>query len=221
MERTEPLPWYTFSSIDFLEDLLQPQWRVFEYGSGGSTRFYRERCVEVETVEHDPAWCIDERVQLIARNSPLIVGSEEIDAEFNAQNFDLPNRGDEGSDHYDGLYIDPWRGYASQVYRHGRGCFDLIVCDAMARNLCLFYASKMIKEDGYILLDNSDRWQYNALQRYLIENGFGRIEFWGNGPKIPNYWCTSIFSKNFKNKSMRIDKPLTSGDISGAGKPKQ
>lgn len=225
MRHQEPLPWYTYSSIDFLEDLLQPQWKVFEYGTGGSTLFYADRCAEVHTIEHDSSWWkqITEKnnkadIQLIARDAPLIEGAEVIDKEFDSMNFHLPKRDNESADHYDGLYIDPWRGYASQIYKYGPKYFDFVACDAMARTLSLFYASKLVKDNGYILLDNADRWQYNALQKYLIDSGFGRIEFWGKGPKIENYWCTSVFSKNFKNKSMRIEKPLDSGDIYNAGR---
>lgn len=51
-----PLPWYTYSVIDFLSRRLHPHMRVFEFGSGNSTLWWAERVASVVTVEHHPAW---------------------------------------------------------------------------------------------------------------------------------------------------------------------
>jgi hypothetical protein len=51
-----PLPWMTRPFLDFIAPRLQPEWRVFEYGSGASTRFFARRMREVMAVEHDPAF---------------------------------------------------------------------------------------------------------------------------------------------------------------------
>ena len=34
------IPWFSYAAIDFLEDYLQPEMSVFEYGTGGSTLFF-------------------------------------------------------------------------------------------------------------------------------------------------------------------------------------
>uniref|UniRef100_UPI003D7FB790 FkbM family methyltransferase n=1 Tax=Pedobacter sp. TaxID=1411316 RepID=UPI003D7FB790 len=52
----EPLPWVTYSFIDFITDRLQKTQRVFEYGSGSSTLFYAKRVARVVSVEHDEQW---------------------------------------------------------------------------------------------------------------------------------------------------------------------
>jgi hypothetical protein len=62
--RGEPLPWYTYGFISFLEPRLTPEMRVFEYGSGNSTRWYSRRVKEVVAVEHDPAWASKVRADL-------------------------------------------------------------------------------------------------------------------------------------------------------------
>ena len=49
-------PLYTLTALDFLTDILRPEWRVFEYGSGRSTTWYVERCAEVHAVEHSGQW---------------------------------------------------------------------------------------------------------------------------------------------------------------------
>jgi hypothetical protein len=51
-----PIPWYTYSFIFFLEPRLKPHFKVFEYGSGNSTRWYGARVSDITAVEHDKDW---------------------------------------------------------------------------------------------------------------------------------------------------------------------
>lgn len=60
-----PLPWYTYPFIAFLEPRLTNQMEVFEYGSGNSTRWYAKRVGHITAVEHDKAW-----VQIVAPSLP-------------------------------------------------------------------------------------------------------------------------------------------------------
>lgn len=52
----EPIPWYTYSFIFFLQPRLKPGLRVFEYGSGNSTRWYSKHVRSINAVEHDHEW---------------------------------------------------------------------------------------------------------------------------------------------------------------------
>jgi hypothetical protein len=52
----EPLPWYTYASIEFISDRVRPDMRVFEYGSGQSTRWWAGQVARVDAVEDDPGW---------------------------------------------------------------------------------------------------------------------------------------------------------------------
>lgn len=54
-----PIPWWTYSFIDFLEARLPAELSVFEYGSGSSTRYFAAQGAEVFSVEHDKAWFED------------------------------------------------------------------------------------------------------------------------------------------------------------------
>ena len=80
----------------------------------------------------------------------------------------------------------------------------------MARSRCLWYAAHMINPNGVIILDNSDRWHFNDLQLYLVNNGFNRKDFWQ-----PNHpcWCTSFFSKTYDVTEGDIARPVDPGDI--------
>jgi len=51
-----PLPWYTYAAIEFITPRLRPEMRVFEYGSGQSTRWWSGLAARVDAVEDDPAW---------------------------------------------------------------------------------------------------------------------------------------------------------------------
>jgi len=51
-----PLPWYTYAGIAFLEGRVRPGMRVFEYGSGQSTRWWANCVTQVDAVEHDATW---------------------------------------------------------------------------------------------------------------------------------------------------------------------
>ncbi|MVN92420.1 FkbM family methyltransferase [Mucilaginibacter aquatilis] len=55
-ERGNPIPWVTYSFIDFIKDRLKPEHAVFEFGSGNSTIFYAQRTGIVVSVEHDKEW---------------------------------------------------------------------------------------------------------------------------------------------------------------------
>ncbi len=61
-----PLPWYTYSCTAFLEGRVRADMRVFEYGSGQSTRWWAGRVTRVDAVEDDEAWVARVREQLPA-----------------------------------------------------------------------------------------------------------------------------------------------------------
>lgn len=51
-----PIPWMNYSMVAFLEERLQPDLSLFEYGCGNSTLFYASRVADVVSVERDPDW---------------------------------------------------------------------------------------------------------------------------------------------------------------------
>lgn len=50
------IPWYTYSFLDAFSDRVPNDIRVFEYGSGNSTKWWAERAEEVVSVEHEKTW---------------------------------------------------------------------------------------------------------------------------------------------------------------------
>lgn len=54
-----PLPWYTYPFIRFLEPRARATMKVFEYGSGNSTLWWSARAANVVACEHDESWFED------------------------------------------------------------------------------------------------------------------------------------------------------------------
>ena len=66
-----PIPWVTYSFIDFIKTHLKKQHSVFEFGSGNSTFFYAKYAGLVVSVEHDKEW-YDKIVSTKPENSEMI-----------------------------------------------------------------------------------------------------------------------------------------------------
>lgn len=196
------IPHYTNPALEYLESIASDGWRVLEYGSGSSTTWYSQRCAEVVAIEHDAGWADtvsrrvgDGIVRISNRDDPVHGDAVPHQDRFFASGFDLPRHpSDEVQTNYHGMENHAWRGYAGRIFEHPRHHFDVVVVDGMARSLCLYHAEHMCSPDGYIILDNSCRWQYNDLQGYLMGRGWHRRDFWQ--PGHPGY-CTSFFSRSY------------------------
>lgn len=71
--------------------------------------------------------------------------------------------------------------------------FDVIVIDGIERFACAQEAVKNLKQDGFIILDNSD-W-HEKTSEFLRAHDLIEIDMSGFGP-INNYtWTTSLFLK--------------------------
>lgn len=51
-----PIPWYTYSAIEYFRQLDATDLVVFEYGCGNSSLFWARKGAQVWSVEHDPEW---------------------------------------------------------------------------------------------------------------------------------------------------------------------
>lgn len=55
-QSSNPIPWVTYSFIDFIKERIKKEHVVFEFGSGNSTYFYAKYAGSVVSVEHDECW---------------------------------------------------------------------------------------------------------------------------------------------------------------------
>jgi len=212
-------PWYTFPAISFLKDIINKDTKVFEYGTGYSTIFFNQNAGETVTVEHDSNWMNnvkeqvpDATIHIVDQNAKIHDDAAPVVEDF-IKTFTQIVSDDRDHDVRHGLINNEFAGYASTIYNYPKGYFDVIVLDGMARALSGVLAAEVAREDTLIILDNSDRWQYNPLQKYLIDRGFMRIDFWGPGWNNYHAWCTSIFCKKFDFKNNRLLRPKQEGPI--------
>lgn len=52
----QAIPWFTYSFIDFMQERLNKNQHVFEFGSGNSTRYFAQKCASITSIEHDKEW---------------------------------------------------------------------------------------------------------------------------------------------------------------------
>lgn len=52
----QPLPWFTYAAIDFIESRLNQTMRVFEWGAGYSSLWFSARVAVVCSIEDNPFW---------------------------------------------------------------------------------------------------------------------------------------------------------------------
>jgi predicted O-methyltransferase YrrM len=55
-DEVRAMPWLHSAVIEYLEQLIQPGWRILEHGSGGSTLWLSKFDVQVTAIESDPNW---------------------------------------------------------------------------------------------------------------------------------------------------------------------
>lgn len=158
----QPIPWYTYGSIDFLVGRVKSGMRVFEYGSGNSTLWWSRRTRQVVSCEHDRLWHAVMQPQVPANVEYLLADLGDGDR------------------------------YAGSAARQSEP-FDVIVIDGRDRVRCAMASLTALKPEGVVVWDNSDRSEYDAGYRFLVDQGFRRLDFWGLGPINAYGWCTSIF----------------------------
>jgi len=180
-------PWITFPAMRWLTSYLRPSMSVFEWGSGGSTLFFARRVARVVSVEYDAGWC----EAVVARLRAQGLG--------NAQVRHLPPEpGDDGA-----LYRSSaaefagmsFRSYVQSVLDYPDGSFDVILVDGRARLGCLVTALPKLKDDGALILDNSEREDAAAACAVLTGPDWTVRHFAGPGPHSawPVFWRTSAF----------------------------
>jgi hypothetical protein len=128
----EPLPWFTYPAIDYLNQIDISHMDVFEWGSGYSTAYWSARTRSVVSIETNPEWASRIRKMLRKQNCAIILStrdvSEYVDQISNYAGFDL-------------IVID--------------GTGD-------SRRACAVAAPNFLRPGGIIIVDNTDQWPKTA-----------------------------------------------------------
>jgi hypothetical protein len=184
---TAALPWITFPATRWLDSYLRPSMSVFEWGSGGSTLFFARRVSRVVSIEYDVGWCeavaarlrVHGLAQTELRHLPAEPGDDEAlyrssDPSFAGMSF---------------------RRYVQGVLDYPDRAFDVILVDGRARFGCLVTALPKLKDDGALILDDSEREDAAQSVALLEGRGWTARHFDGPGPRSvwPVFSRTSAF----------------------------
>jgi hypothetical protein len=186
-----PEPWLVFDAIDYLGQLDMRGWRVFEYGSGGSTLYWLRRGALVTSVEHDAAWY--ERVRL---RIPPGAGLDYRLVPPEPPTPALPDPNPADPTHYISIHYPEdgrsYRRYAAEIDSFPDGSLDLVLVDGRARPSCLAHAAPKVRPGGLLILDNSDRAYYTSLNAAALAN-YRPIVFAGAIPLVPSFSQTTVY----------------------------
>jgi precorrin-6B methylase 2 len=162
----EPLPWYSYPCIHFLQERLSA-WdgdlKVFEFGCGNSTIWWAARASTVVAVEDDEKW-----YSYVIGNLPTNVTCKLAQT---------------AEDYLTALKAEPLP-------------FDVIVVDGSYRQQCIVEAARKITESGILIVDNSHWPDLVEPVRQLEARGFRSLQFYGLGPINGHPWGTSILYRN-------------------------
>jgi hypothetical protein len=166
------LPWFSYAAIDFLDEFLQPQMTVCEYGSGGSTLFFSRRVQRVFSIEDNPDWFSVISNRLILKS----IGNVTL----KLHPFDFKNPKDFEKSEY--LHAIPDEK------------FDVIVVDGSEewtriRGICFKKAESHVKKGGIIVVDDS--WRYPEIRQGHNATGFQIFQ--SVGPCRPGVTSTDVF----------------------------
>jgi hypothetical protein len=163
----QAIPWFTYPAIDFLEQRIERDWTVLEWGCGNSTLWWAARARRVISIEHNADWR-----QFVAALAPP-----------NATVALVQDRAE-----YVNLQTVPEADRA--------GTYDVIVIDGEERNPCARQADRLAKPGGMIVFDNSDRLAVRDGLAFLAQRGWKRLDFFGLIPSYLYRTCTSILFRD-------------------------
>ena len=155
-----PIPWLTYPFISFIEERLNKNFNVLEFGSGNSTLYFSHKIEKIVSFENDKKW-----FQLIQK--------------------EIPNNIE--------LHLCKDCRNVKNILSVKKQYFDIILIDGFDRNEATFMSLEYLKNTGILVLDDSERSEYNPTIKLLMQKGYKKIDFWGLAPCINYLKCTSIF----------------------------
>ena len=72
-----PIPWYTYPSIEYLDQFDYTGKKIFEFGCGNSSKYWAARAGKVTSVEDNPQWFAKWQRELTAPNQQVLLRRED------------------------------------------------------------------------------------------------------------------------------------------------
>lgn len=156
------MPWMPLDAVECLKNIVTKDFEIFEWGSGGSTIFFANRCKNIVSIEYDKEW-FDELTKEIQNrnlnNINLIYqphNNEKCDDILN------PDKFVSYSKFYNQCVFET---YVKTIDNYIE--FDLIIVDGRARISCVKRAVSKVKNNGFILIDDMDRQHYQKINTLI------------------------------------------------------
>lgn len=192
-------PWINFASFDFLDKLVTPQMKVFEFGAGGSSIFFSKKAKLVISIEHDRKWFQSVEKEIAKYHLSNWTGYCIEPIEIEKNNLELldvanPQNYLSGDIQYQNF---SFKAYASYIDNYDDEFFDIVFVDGRARPSCLKHSIAKVKKGGYLVLDNADIDYYTTFFDKTQLNGQFKVIFdkYGAGPYSSLFWETIVWKK--------------------------
>lgn len=163
-KKGEPLPWYTYPSIDFLKNRSYEDKIILEFGGGQSTLWWARRAKSVVTLEGDLTW-------------------------FNRIKHHMPGNVDLNCVSMANVVINTAQ-VEKIIHSKPHTQYDVIIIDGLYRYEMIPIALRMMAQDGIIICDNAEGYGF---YEGFKESGLNRVDFFGNAPGVILPHATSIF----------------------------
>jgi protein-L-isoaspartate O-methyltransferase len=172
------IPWYTYPSIEYLNNIDFSKKSVLEYGSGNSSKYWSRRARDIVSIEDNKDWY--QKANLGLKENQTVLLKEDSD-EYEGSIKTLDKK-------FDVIIIDGIR--RAECARVING-----------------YLNIDSREGGMVILDNSD-WYKETSKFLRENLDLIEIDFHGFGPINNYTWTTSIFfSRNFNFKPVDNSQP--------------
>ena len=166
-KRGEPIPWYTYPSIDFLNDRNYENKVLLEFGGGQSTLWWARKAKSVVTFEGNLDW-------------------------YNRIRSGIPGNVDL---HY--VNVADKNACIEEVTQvllsKPRSQYDVVVIDGLWRHELIEVSCKFLAPGGFILCDDAESYGFYS---GFKDRGMNRVDFYGNAPGVVLPHCTSLYFKD-------------------------
>lgn len=161
------------SADKWLQDYINPQMKVFEYGSGSSTLYFGNNAQLIVSIEHSPDkfYKLESHVKKVRSNFVYkLVQPIEDPTPFPYSHVSY------GSTHKNYLYHS-FKNYVNYINVYLDDYFDIISINGMSRASCIVASGWKVKKGGIIILNDSERYVYqDAIHLFLDKHTVHHFE---------------------------------------------
>lgn len=168
-EKGNFVPWMTYDAINFLKNYVKKDHQIFEFGCGASTLFFAENAAFVTSIETNEKW-----LKIV---KDFLAKKKLNNVEINLMT--------------DGIDNKNYENFAKNCGKK----FDVIVIDSIKRFNCALNVIPALNQNGIIILDDSERPNYQKIFNFFTQNNFTQTNFPGIAPAQLRIKNTTVFAK--------------------------